>query len=727
MDKLRDYFITQNKEFNEGDVFVFSQKFNIENIEKAKLAITALGVYEAEINGQKVGKQMFAPGFTYYPKRVLFQEHDVKTLLINGENELRVYLGQGWYCGRFLCENETQIYGKKQGVSWILNLDDNEFISDENVDILESPYTYAGEYDGEVYTAKKDLKVIGKAVKYDEFIPEIIEKTTMEVRVQEELPIKKISNFNDKTIIDFGQNFAGIIEINPAFVKDETITIRHGEVLNLDGSLYTNNLRKAKATIVYNKGDEKKIYRPRFTYMGFRFIEITGEYTEGLIKAFALYTDMERTGYFESGNENVTKLFNNQVWGQKSNYVEVPTDCPQRDERMGYTGDGQVFAKTGAYNFNTLSFWQNFFNDAKLGQDDNSEGYIGATVPPKGKTGIGFISMLGWGNAITIIPETLYKLYGDESILTRQYESMKTFVECEIRKMAGQNLWFGASLGDWLAYGKDVPWTAMHNNPISNSFIVNDLRVITNVAKMLGKDEDALRYCTQYEKTKKAYIQAFVKEDGIVEEDYQSAYVMALQYVITEPEMRSKVISKFVDNVKRNGLETGFFATEFLLALLVEAGEAKLAYDILLSEGMPSWMYQIKLGATTTWERWDAIKLDGSVNEDVISNDNMVSFNHYAFGSVGEFYYEYILGIKPLEPGFKKTKIQPVIDPRLAYAKGSYNSVNGIISVEWKYLKDEISFEIEVPTEALIILPDGIEREVEKGKYKYTIGVNKNV
>ena len=260
---------------------------------------------------------------------------------------------------------------------------------------------------------------------------------------------------------------------------------------------------------------------------------------------------------------------------------------------MGYTGDGQVFALTGAYNFDTNDFWKNFLRDLELGQLDNSEGYVCATVPQTGPAGIGFVNMLGWGNAVTILPELMYWQFGDEKALPQQYESMKKFVEAEIRKMEGRNLWLGVSLGDWLALGKDMAWQAQHNNPISNSFIVHDLKVVSETAKALGYEEDAARYQAQYQATRDAYLQMFVKEDGDVADDYQSAYIMALKFVIPEGELRQKVMKKFVENVRREGLTTGFFATEHLLPMLVEAGEAKLAYDVLLQEGCPGWMYQI--------------------------------------------------------------------------------------------------------------------------------------
>ena len=728
MEELRKQWITSEKEYREGEVFVYRQKFTASQVKKAVFYGTALGVYEAELNGTKIGRQMFAPGFSYYPRRVLYQKHEVTELLREGENTLTVYLGQGWYCGRFLCENQTQIYGEQPAVAWILELEDaagsRKIVSDETVEELESPYEYAGEYDGEIYFADGRENVTGHAAAYTKETPFALEPTLTEVRLQDEMSVRETTVQGDVTILDFGQNFAGIVEIDPSFLKNETITIRHGEILNADGSLYTANLRRAKATIVYHAGAEKKKYRPRFTYMGFRYMELSGAaYQPGMIKAYALHTEMERTGYFSCENLLVQKLYENQVWGQKSNYVEVPTDCPQRDERMGYTGDGQVFALTGAYNFNTDVFWKNFLRDLELGQLDNTEGYVCATVPQTGAAGIGFISMLGWGNAVTILPEMMYRQFGDEEALPRQYESMKLFVEAEIRKMGKKNLWIGPSLGDWLAMGKGIARQAMHNNPVSNAFIVHDLKVISETAERLGKREDAARYRRQLAATTDAYIKKFVSKKGIVAKDYQSAYIMALKFVLPEGELREMVKKNFVANIRKNGLQTGFFATEHLLPLLVEAGEQKLAYDVLLQENCPGWMYQVKCGATTTWERWDALKPDGTVNEEKMagSGENMVSFNHYAFGSVGEFYYQYILGIRPEKPGFAKLHFAPYPDERLGGVSGSYLSVAGKIESAWRYEPDDCHIRLATPVEAVVLLPDGRSENVPAGTYEWTV------
>ncbi len=716
--ELRNHFITTNRPYKEGTVEVFQQKLKGHNIRKATLAITALGLYEAELNGKKVGNALFTPGFTYYPTHLYYQTYDVKDLL-TGEDTLTVYLAQGWYCGRFTFENKAQIYGSCPALSWVLTVEDDQgtrtFCADDpSVEAIPSPYEYAGFYDGEIYEENRAQEVF-PPVKFDGPIPAVMEEGTMSVRIREEMPIRSVTKRGDVTILDFGQNFAGFVTIDPAKMAGDELKLRHGEILNGDGSLYTANLRKAKAETLYRKGTG--IYRPRFTYMGFRYVELSGvEYEEGLLKAYAIYSDMERTGHFTCENPLVDQLYRNQIWGQKSNYIEVPTDCPQRDERMGYTGDGHVFALTGAYNFQTEAFWAKFLKDIRYSQEANKEGYVAPTVPaPPGEQGIGFMSMLGWGNCICIVPEMLYLQFGTDRYIRQYYNSMKTFAECEIRKMGGlfgkKDLWIAPSLGDWLATGRDVKYMAMHNGPVSNAFIVNDLRIMVWAANHLGKTEDAARYAAQLEKTRKAYIRAFVKKDGTMKDDYQGAYVMTLKMVIPQGALWDKVYAQLVHRLKKDGMQTGFFATEHLLPLLADHGDEKLAFDLLLDEQCGGWMYQVKAGATTTWERWDALRPDGTVNETRMSGDNMVSFNHYSFGSVGRFYYQYILGIQPVEPGFAKVRIHPHIDRRVGPFSGSYRDIH--VSFDGGRLH------IITPVDARIILPDGTIRDVCAGTYDF--------
>ena len=715
MKLLRQSLIGSSLPYKEGAAAVFEQKFKIKR--GGKITLTALGVYEAEVDGVKLGDQLFAPGFTYYPTHLYYQEYDLSHLS-EGEHTLRVYLAQGWYAGRFTFDNKTQIYGEDVAVSWVIEADGIYTSRDLSVNELESPWEYAGFYDGEIFTSKT-LKVIGKPKKSTATLPKILEKTTCAVRIREKMPVKAIKVKGGATILDFGQNFAGIISINTKHMRGKKLKLRHGEILNNDGSLYTANLRRAKAEIVYEKGESDEIYRPRFTYMGFRYAELTGvPYEEGLITANAIYSDMERTGDFTCENSLVNKLFQNQVWGQKSNYVELPTDCPQRDERMGYTGDGHVFAKTGAYNFDTLQFWKKFLRDVKHSQDANKEGYVAPTIPaPPGERGIGFMSMLGWGNMICILPEMIYHHFGDSCVLAEYYDSMKRFVECEIRKMGGlfgkPNLWIAPSLGDWLAMGRDVKFMAMHNGPVSNAFIVNDLRIMVWAAEMLGKDADACRYKKQLEKTRSAYLRAFVRSDGRMKDDYQGAYVMALKMVIPKGDLWCKVYSRLKEKVRADGMQTGFFATEHILPLFAENGDERLAFDLLLDERLGGWLYQVKAGATTTWERWDALRPDGSVNETKMSGDNMVSFNHYSFGSVGRFYYEHILGITPIEDGFKKVKIAPKIDSRIGSFSGHYKGI---------FVKFENNtLHISTNRDAVVILPNGREIHITAGEYAFNI------
>ena len=727
---LKPRFITVERPYKEGAVEVFEQDISAAGVKKATLTITALGVYEAEIDGKKVGDVFLAPGYTYYPKDLHVQVYDV-TEMLTERSVLRVWLGQGWYCGRFTCDNKTRIYGDKPAAAWALEMEHADGTvrvrtsDDGTVRAVESPYDYAGEYDGEVYFAPgADHPGAGpviQPVRYAGPVPEALEESDIYVKVQEEMPVRAVTEREGATILDFGQNFAGIIEIDPAKMDGAALKLRHGEILNADGSLYTNNLRRAKAELVYHKGTDTRKYRPRFTFMGFRYAELSGvPYVPGLVTAYAVHSDMERTGWFTCANKKVERLYLNQLWGQRSNYVEVPTDCPQRDERQGYTGDGHVFARTGAYNYDTEKFWNKFLKDIRCSQTDNTEGYVAPTVPALGPAGIGFVNMLGWGNCVCIVPELLYWQYGTDGPLRTQYESMKAHVECEIRHMGEADLWLGVNLGDWLALGKDIKYMAMHNGPVSNSFIVNDLRIMTWAAEHLGRTGDAARYAAQLEKTRAAYLAAFVNDDGAMKDDYHGAYVMALQFVIPAGELWDRVFARLLEKLRAEGMQTGFFATQHLLPLLADHGEAELAYDLLLQTGCPGWMYQVDRGATTTWERWDALRPDGTVNEEDQNGDNMVSFNHYSFGSVGEFYYRYILGIQPLEPGFAKVRIRPFVDRRLGTVSGGYRSRRGEIKVAWDADSGEVS--VTTPVEALLCLPDGTERTLAPGRYGPAFG-----
>lgn len=721
IERLKENWICNPAPFKEGEVSVLEEKFTLEKEAEVNLWISALGMYEAEMDEVKVGDELFSPGFTYYPLQVQYQVYPLS--LEKGEHTLRVYLGQGWYAGRFTFDNKVQIYGEKPAVSWLIEMNQTVLCdSGSGVSLLQSPYSYAGLYDGEIYKEGMLLTREEKPVPFTGKLPKEFVKRNNAVRLREEMPVVKVIPHETYCILDFGQNFAGVVTIDPGKMNTKQLKLRHGELLNSDGSLYTANLRKAKQEIIYEKDDENlKLYTPRFTYMGFRYIELSGcDYQEGLITAHAIYSDMERTGYFHCENEKIQRLYENQIWGQKSNYVEIPTDCPQRDERMGYTGDGHVFARSGAYNFDTRSFLKKFINDMQVSQKAVKDGYIPSTVPALPGAKIGFLNMLGWGNAITLIPEMMEEQFSEE-VLTDCYESICRFVNLEIKKCKLTGLWEGVNLGDWLMVGKDMKYMAQHHGPVSNSFVVHDFRVAKDLAKKLGYNDDAKHFEKAYQRTRKAYIKRYIKPTGEMKDDYQGAYVMALKWVLDSSDsLYDKVYKHLREHLVKEGMQTGFFASEHLLPILCDNRDERLAYDILFNEKCPGWLYEINHGATTIWERWDAIQEDGSVNESKMADDNMVSFNHYAFGSVAEFLYRYVLGIEPKEKGFKKLKFQPKTDGRLGFAQGSYQSVSGKITSSWKYEGDVVTVKLTTPVETEVLLEDGTEKTVAPGSYEFS-------
>ena len=748
---LRASFIEVPREYTEGTVEVFEQEIAVGDAapRKATLTLTALGVADASIDGEPVGDEFLAPGFTYYPHELHYMSFDVTELLRGaGTRTLRVSLGQGWYCGRFTCENRTQMYGERPAVSWVLDVELADGASsrltsaDADVRAVESPWDAASLYDGEVYwepgaAGRGNEPQVIQPVPFNGRLPEKFAASPIRTVLHEEVrPVSVTERPDGTTIIDFGQNMAGVVVIDPSKMSTGRLHLRHGEILTPEGGLYTANLRSAKAEVDYHKGTCTKPWHTTFSYMGFRYTELSDcPWQEGLLTARPVHTAMERTGEFSCGHAGVNRLYLNQLWGQRSNYVEVPTDCPQRDERQGYTGDGHVFARTGAYNYDTEAFLRKFCADMRASQLDNSEGYVPATVPAVGPTGIGFVTMQGWGNACTIVPELLHDQFGSLDALAEQYGCMKRFVDCELARAGKKHLWCAPSLGDWLTLGRDIKYMAMHNGPVSNAFLVNDLRILVRAAKLLDHPEDAERYASELELVRDAYIKKYItrglfgKSSARMADDYQGAYIMALSLVVPREgktaQLWQELFNRLVAKLRAEGMQTGFFSTQRLLPLLADGGEERLAFDLLLQPECPGWMYEVDRGATTIWERWDALRPDGTVNENSTTKggENMVSFNHYAFGSVGEFLYRYVLGIEPADPGFSRLSIQPRVDARLGHAEGSYLSRSGRIASAWRIENGRATFDIEVPVEANVRLPDGTTREVAPGSHRFTCDV----
>ena len=719
MEELRKQWITSEKEYREGEVFVYRQKFTASQVKKAVFYGTALGVYEAELNGTKIGSQMFAPGFSYYPRRVLYQTHEVTELLREGENTLTVYLGQGWYCGRFLCENQTQIYGEQPAVAWILELEDaagsRRIVSDETVEELESPYEYAGEYDGEIYFADGRENVTGHASAYTKEAPFALEPTLTEVRLQDEMPVREATVHGDVTILDFGQNFAGIVEIDPSFLKNETITIRHGEILNADGSLYTANLRKAKATIVYHAGAEKKKYRPRFTYMGFRYMELSGAaYQPGMIRAYALHTEMKRTGYFSCENPLVQKLYENQVWGQKSNYVEVPTDCPQRDERLGWLGDRATGAYGEAFIFNNAQLYNKWLQDIE--DSMSPEGSISDVSPNYWTI---YADDVTWPSAFFYVADMLYRQFGDDSAIRAHYPAMKRWMAHMEEATMKDYIMTKDQYGDWcmppesqeLIHSKD-PARKTDGAILSTTVYYDLLNKMIGFARICGQDADISGYESLAAKIKAAYnAKFFNKETAEYGNNTVTANILSLRLGLVPEGYEGKVFSNIVKKTEEdfNGhVSTGVLGIQHLMRGLTEYGRVDMAYKILTNETYPSWGYMIKNGATTIWELWNGDTADPAMN----------SANHVMLlGDLLIWYYEDLAGIKcaPDAVGFKKLVMEPVFPDGLDEVSASYGSVYGEIKSAWTKKGGDFSWDITLPgnTSAIVRIPK---------KYNVTVG-----
>ena len=697
MKELGKQWITSEKEYREGEVFVYRQKFTASQVKKAVFYGTALGVYEAELNGVKIGRQMFAPGFSYYPRRVLYQTHEVTELLREGENTLTVYLGQGWYCGRFLCENQTQIYGEQPAVAWILELEDaagsRKIVSDETVEELESPYEYAGEYDGEIYFADGRENVTGHAAAYTRETPFALEPTLTEVRLQDEMSVRETTVQGDVTILDFGQNFAGIVEIDPSFLKNETITIRHGEILNADGSLYTANLRKAKATIVYHAGAEKKKYRPRFTYMGFRYMELSGAaYQPGMIRAYALHTEMKRTGYFSCENPLVQKLYENQVWGQKSNYVEVPTDCPQR-EKNGWTGDGHLAIETALYNYDAITVYEKWLADHRDEQQPNG---VLPDIIPTGGWGYGTDNGLDWTSTIALIPWNLYLFYGDPAPLEACYENIRRYVDyVDRRSPEGLTSW---GRGDW------VPVRSRSSLELTSSvYFFVDASILARAAELFGRSEDHARYAALAEKIRTAINRKYYNpQTGLYASGTQTELSVPLLWGVVPEEEIPRVAENLARRVEEAGchLDVGVLGTRAILDALCRNGHAETAYRVAVQTTYPSWGWWIVNGATTLLENWD------------LEATRDISDNHMMFGEIGGGFFKALGGIRPDPacPGFRHILLEPhFVGPERFEA--SHDAPAGRIVSGWERKGSRVTYRVVIPANctATLHLPDNVK------------------
>lgn len=702
---------------------VLSKEFCIErslkSIKSARVYVSGLGLYEMYINGKKCGDEYLSPNFNAYDKWIQYQTYDITDILEEGKNKIDVFLGNGLYKGRFgfVGQSGENIYGDKFALlcEIIIDFEDGTSIlvsSDETWRARKSKVIDSNIYDGELYDATFNDPTIYDVKEIDLGFDRLKPRLSLPVKIKDRLkPVEVITTPAGETVLDLGQNMVGWMEFKTNAPKGTEITLQHGEILQ-DGNFYRDNLRTAKAEFKYIADGEEAIVRPHFTYYGFRYVKVSGWHGDVNVDDFTgcvLYSDMEQTGYIETSNPLVNKLFSNALWGQKGNFLDVPTDCPQRDERMGWTGDAQVFSGTASFNMDTFAFFKKYGYDLWREQEDR-DGMVPHVVP----TVISGGGACAWGDAATIIPWNVYVQYGDKSILEQQFESMKAWVDYikrEDERSGAKRLWTtGFHFGDWLALdgeNPDTPLGGTEESFIASAYYCYSSMIVAKAAKILGRDELAKEYEVLSNEVREAIRDEYFTPNGRLALKNQTAYVIALFMDLVPEGKRKRVINDLRERLikDKTHLKTGFVGTPYICRVLSENGCNDLAYTLLLNEDYPSWLYAVKMGATTIWERWNSVLPNGK-----ISDTGMNSLNHYAYGSIVEWMYRNVAGFNPVEdkPGFRHIYLRPQPDYRLKYVKAKYNSAVGLYESQWEISEGgDLNFRFVIPFNATasLVLP----------------------
>ena len=702
---------------------VFKKEFTVsENVKSATLQISSLGVYEAKLNGKRVGDFILAPGWTNYQKRVQYQTYDI-TELLSKNNVLTVGVGNGWFLGR-ISKNikekpDTPLLICAVEIEYANNSKET-FVSDASFLSSPSPTLFNDIYDGETYDAREFEYAWENAVVADYSKDVLIEQEGEIVREAETIkPVEYIVTPSGEHVIDFGQNMTGYIQFTVEGASGHEVVISHAEILDKHGNFYTENLRSAKEQIRYICNGKKETFKPSYTFYGFRYIKLENwpaDIDLNSFTAIVVHSDMKRTGHFECSNKLINQLFKNTLWGQKSNFLDVPTDCPQRDERLGWTGDAQVFIKTASYNYNVEKFFKKWLHDLASEQLDNGD------VPYVVPNTLYRYSSAAWGDAAVICPWQIYLTYNNKDILRDQFESMKKWVERIRNDGDTEFLWnTGNHFGDWLSKDAVPNETNFYGGTnityIASAFYAYSTSLLIKAGKVLGKD--MTEYENLYKNIVKEFKKAFISEDGSVIINTQTANILALKFDLCDN--KAIVAKHLAELIQKNGnkLSTGFVGTPYLLHVLSDNGYSSLAYTLLLSDANPSWLYQIKRGATTIWEHWNGINENGDT-----LNPRMNSYNHYAYGSVVDWLYGVMAGINTDEnnPGFKHIIFKPVTDERIDFVRASIDTRYGVVASEWKRSDSgdiEYIFNVPVGCSATVILGND-QYEVGSGEHRYT-------
>ncbi|MCL2472411.1 MAG: glycoside hydrolase family 78 protein, partial [Treponema sp.] len=738
-------------------------------IKSGRLYTSAKGVYEAFCNGKKAGDEVLAPGFTEYGKRILFQTYDVTDLIKEGSNVLGFMVGPGWYKGDLAgWLGHRNHFGKRTAVigQLLVEYEDGTketVVTDASWICGKAPVTFSEIYHGENYDARLEdnWAECGWTDKglHDAWKPVLVESTDLSTLVPADgLPVKEREYFKALSlfttpggdrVIDFGQNISGYVRFKVQGNAGDRVKIRHAEVLDPKGNFYTENLRKARQTVEYTlKGGAVETYSPHFTFQGFRYIAVDewpGSLDKNAFEAIAIYSDMKIAGSFKSSDTLLNQFVSNVSWSMKDNFVDIPTDCPQRDERLGWTGDAEIFIRSASLIMETAPFFKKWLRDLDAAQYE--DGRVTHVVPDvlkriaeTDKRITDSAGATAWADAVVIAPWTVYRYFADKKILEEQYPFMKKWVEY-IRGVAEDGALFntGFHFGDWVALDakEGSYFGATPNDLCASAFYAYSTELLAKSAAVLGKADEAVEYKELHHRIVEAFGREFFTPSGRIAARTQTSCILALQFGLCPPHAKQRTLDTYVELLRENNdhLTTGFLGTPFACRVLADNGRADLAYELLFKTDFPSWLYQVTKGATTICEHWDGLKPDGSM-----WSPDMNSFNHYAYGAVYDWVFTDVGGIDTVEeePGFRKILLKPLLGGNLDWADTSYESPYGKICLRWEKKGGELKVDITVPpnTKAQVLLPgaregtisgiqfstakNGAQTELGSGSYNFT-------
>ena len=687
----------------------FRKSFALDgHVQRAVLYATALGLYDIHINGHKVGDHVLAPDWTDYRKRVRYQAYDVTAFLRRGDNAMGGLLGKGWFSGH-IGNGGNEYFGKAPAFLAqleILYADGHagRIVTDGTWKIHDSPILSSDFMLGEDYDSRKEITGWDRpGLDEREWIPATVrDESSRQLESQVMEPVRQVMELKPKAIteptpghwvFDLGQNMVGVVRLKVSAPAGTEVTLRHAEMLNPDGTIYTTNLRGAPSVDHYfTKGDGVETWQPRFTFHGFRYVEISGltrPPEKSAVTGIVISTDNPQTGQFACSDPRVNQLQSNIQWGQRGNYISIPTDCPQRDERLGWMGDAEVFIHTATYNADVASFFTKWLVDVDDGQGANGS-FSDVSPNTMGVNGVP-----GWGDAGVICPWTIYETYDDRRILEQQLPAMTRWVD--FLKLHSTDLIRdkdrGNDYGDWLSIGADTP-----KDLIGTAFFAYSTHLVAKSYQVLGHTAAADKYNQLFEDIKTAFNKRYVSPDGTIAGDTQCGYALALKFELLPADLRPKAAQHLEADIKAKGnhLSTGFMGVGYLLPVLSQSGKLDTAYGLLLQDTFPSWLFSVKHGATTIWERWN-----GWTPENGFQDPGMNSFNHYSLGSCGEYLFGGIGGIRPASPGYHTILIAPVVRQGLTWAQTSYDSIHGKIATSWKVDANQLTLDVTVPVNTI--------------------------